>query len=250
MKRYVLLFFCCTSTLTAAPRLNTLILGDPSESLREITGTNCQKMAGMCKGVANLLNIRSFQLVMEGASNAPQAIDQWLGTIQKDDIALFYYSGFAARAPKAQSPWPVLVPGKDSETRRAFVYGKQIQAAIKKIAPRFALILFDSSNKFVIPKSACEASESHPSTLPGLATLFLHNKGVVTASATAPEEVATVIMGGETPGGIFTTLFWDSLEVASERSDVTWECVLQQTGQRVAEYTSGQQNPVYKVDVE
>jgi len=255
MKRYFLSLFLpllLCSCLEASVRLHSLIVGDTQSSdIREGTWRDCQSIQQSLKDIAHHLQIPHDETTLLEKKYTTDNIRKWISRIREDDIVFFYYSGHGFRPKKKSDPWPVLSCRRMVRKKSDFIFAKEICSAIKKKHPRLSLIFFDCCNDALKIKSPFNTSTYIPFTppFPGLQTLFLNTKGMVTACAASPGQPALTCVAGGTIGSLFSISFLKALREEIGDSETQWEYVLERTIPKTFQDSNGRQRPFYKIRV-
>jgi hypothetical protein len=188
-----------------------------------------------------------------------EKVRQWKNNLPKnsDDIVFFYYSGHGyIDAPGIQWPqlnlFEKLTLGSRIMYQKIFFSGGNMQKDIRQLHNRLSIIFFDCCNGN--EKDMDRYKLSHPLykpvlrkkySLPGLESLFLKTKGLITVSSASPHELSGCYPKTKPYGGFFTTGLLLSFIKCCKSSNVTWEQILDETNKYVASISDEGQHVLY-----
>jgi hypothetical protein len=168
-----------------------------------------------------------------------------------------YYSGHGyIDAPGIQWPQLILLEkstlGSNEEYMMIYFSGVNMQKDLRQLHNRLSIIFFDCCNGD--RNDAIRYKLSHPLyrpvlrkkySLPGLESLFLKTKGLITVSSASPHEIAGCYSKAKPYGGIFTTGLLLSFIKCCKSSDATWDQVLAETNNYAVTESSQGQHVLY-----
>lgn len=108
---------------------------------------------------------------------------------------------------------------------------KEVSAELKKLAPHFALVVFDCYNRPANPKdkifkkNLVQLKLSPKKNLPGLKTLFLKNTGLLTLCSGFPVTSCLYANRTSAKGGYFTNNFLLALYSHAKLKNAGWNLV-------------------------
>ncbi len=262
MKWLVLSLFLCFQPFLPAratkPALRALIACDmTSHNIRRGSRADRIRMKKTCQIIAKQLGIKAKITVLHGKKFGIKHVSRWINAIPSHckDILFFYYSGHGGRYRSLKDPWPFMIfPLYHRPQKAKPLMGASVYQLLAKKSARLAIILFDSCNRYFQKKSAdlpspqMTLSLSPTQALPGLQTLFLKTRGIITSCAAQPGESAITTVRGQILGGIFTTGFLLSMAHVATQPVATWEQVFAETVLYCHNYCDGRQTPVYSIE--
>lgn len=260
MKWLIISCFLFANTLLPAkehkPTLRALIACDTfSQNILSGSKSDIFRIHKSLQAIAFQLHIKLQLTMFTGSRLNSSNVRRWLQSIPKSsqDIVFFYYSGHGTRQLYDQSPWPTLIFPKKNNRLPQMYQGASVQKFLQQRNPRLSIIFFDCCNGFASRRPSNLLVRSFgpilckKAFLPGLKTLFLETRGMITASAASPGELATTFIRGRLTGGVFTTGFIFALQQLAKQPQVSWTDVMQSTKAFSAEITQGDQHPFYDV---
>ena len=241
----------------AKPILRALIACDlTSKEIRPGSRADLIRMKKSCIAIARQLGITPKITTLQGKKFSVKRVSNWLNAIPKqaNDIVFFYYSGHGGRYNTLKDPWPFLIFPLPKNPRKAkTLMGGSVYKLLAQKKPRLSIIIFDCCNNFFQSKDAAGAVSPVPPMitsspiLPGLKTLFLQSRGIITSCAARPGEIAITTVRGAITGGIFTTGFLFSLKYFAQQPAPTWDQVFTGAATCCQRYTHGKQNPKFTI---
>lgn len=185
-------------------------------------------------------------------------IANWLRSLPKvsNDIVFFYYTGHGCRDGLSK-PWPVLCIYPRNPPSR-FFGGAAVVKYLKHTQQRLAVILFDCCNVgrdthhiTHIPKGS-EVLMTDSDHLPGLHALFVDKKGIIVATACAPEEFSFDDNNGIPQGSTFSIGFIKALIKHCKKKNVSWQQIFSATKRYCIKDTKdeeyGPQHPMFFIE--
>ena len=257
----VLVFLLHTplSAKTAKPTFRALIACDmTSKDIHQGSKSDMERMKSSCLAIAQQLGITPKITTLQGKRFTVKKVSKWLASIpsRSRDIVFFYYSGHGGRYSSVKDPWPFLIfPLRKNPRKAKALMGGSVYQYLRKKQARLSVIIFDSCNNAFQKKDGTFLSEDFvlptltPSqVLPGLKTLFLHTKGIITSCAAKPGETAVTTVRGKITGGIFTTGFLYSIKYFAQQQNPTWNDIFSGASAYCARYYQGRQHPIYTIE--
>jgi len=276
MQKVFFLFFLLSSTYLHAakphePTMYALIVGDTvSENIRPAVLADISNIERSLDVISQQINYRLKLKVLEGHSIHTKDAIHWLKKIpvSSRDIIFFFYSGHGTQDMDGKL-WPVLWPRINGQG----VSGNAVLHFLKKQKNRLSLAFFQACNAPAKENNYKKKIKGpflpflDPSiSLPGLKTLFLHTRGLVSATAAKRGDLAWSVtddIDNAMLGSIFTHMLVNSLQEKCLNENVSWEDVLKATSENcTAEIDSwdlveienlgfikAEQHPFYQIDV-
>ena len=254
-----LLFFTNTALFAkhSKPTFRVLIACDmTSKDIRKGSKADLVRMKKSCIGIARQLHITPKITTLSGKKFTTKNVSKWLTSIPSlsKDIIFFYYSGHGGNLTSLKNPWPFMIFPLYRHPRKAkAIVGGSVYQYLLTMKPRLCLIMFDACNNFFQTKGAGVPSGrftpiiTPTPVLPGLKTLFLQNRGIITSCAASPGETAVTTVGGNTIGGVFTTGFLLALQSVAAQQNATWQNIFAGAATYCLLYNNGNQHPIYTI---
>jgi hypothetical protein len=254
--RIVILFaflmcsFCLVSKEPSAFRV-VLACDTFSQDISSGTNADFSRMKKTMYRIGSRIGMKPQFTLLKGSDLSLTNIKSWVASLPKpsNDILIFYFSGHGFRYANTTSKWPFLYLHGQS------VSGQSIYQEIRKIQPRFALVLFDCcNNKIAYRKSPSQHYHSSDfvisgrSSIRGIRSLFLRSRGIVTVSASSPGEYAIALVGQKPRGSVFTMGLLNSLRKNSRKTNANWKSVLKNTVFFCNQQLYEKQHPVYSIE--
>ena len=259
---FVPLFFLLPMFLTAReakPTFHALIVCDmDSKDIQRGSRADMVRMKKSLLAISHQLEISPKVAILQGKQFTTKNVTQWLRSLpsHSNDIVFFYYSGHGGRVASRHDSWPFMIfPTKNDPKHADALMGKEVYRYLQQKHPRLSVIMFDSCNNSVQTKNAASLSQamvpvlSKKTYLPGLATLFLKTRGIITSCAASPGETAATTVQGNVTGGVFTTGFLYSLMYYATNSSVSWKDIFSGTSSYCYNHNHGRQHPVYSIEI-
>ena len=170
-----------------------------------------------------------------------------------NDVIFFYYSGHGvhAKSDVAEGWLPQMCLIYESYDQDKFVPVTDVMKALESKPARLKLIVTDCCNNeasWVSSKSLVvedgKTAKSEEINVKNLKKLFYESKGTVVATSSKRGQVSL----GPKEGGLFSIAFWDEIyKLEQGNGNADWKFVFESTKKRTLEYSSGKQEPVFKL---
>lgn len=170
-----------------------------------------------------------------------------------NDVIFFYYSGHGvhAKSDVAEGWLPQMCLIYESYDQDKFVPVTDVMKALESTPARLKLIVTDCCNNeasWVSSKSLVvedgKTAKSEEINVKNLKKLFYESKGTVVATSSKRGQVSL----GPKEGGLFSIAFWDEIyKLEQGNGNADWKFVFESTKKRTLEYSSGKQEPVFKL---
>lgn len=169
-----------------------------------------------------------------------------------NDVIFFYYSGHGvhAKSDVAEGWLPQMCLIYESYDQDKFVPVTDVMKALESKPARLKLIVTDccnneaswvSSKSLVVEDGKTAKSDVN---VKNLKKLFYESKGTVVATSSKRGQVSL----GPKEGGLFSIAFWDEIyKLEQGNGNADWKSVFESTKKRTLEYSSGKQEPVFRL---
>ena len=225
------LFSLFLSTALYSSTLHLFVAVDSNSNLSKGVIADKKNITTTFEAIAKLCEMQFKERSISAKDLSGAAVSRCLEKfdVKSNDVFCFYYSGHGFRSKIKKCPWPALhFSATNSLLELASVISK-----VKKMKPRFALILCDSCNdtpmyprgSFLVGSAPANAVGARNSAK--LKKLFLKTKGIIISTAAKSGSKAW----SSPRGGIFTNAFLVSLLWECEKASPSWKSIFVESKQ-------------------